>query len=420
MGRKNEWTRADERPVRREPNLPCAFFLGEEDKTMKVLPETRERIQHSYLAYQGKAEVVPILAQINEHVPRLYGGDIREYYTIAAKLVEMNLAVHQYYTLDLPGFYYDIYNIEAEALGQRINWEPDRMPDVDRQNPLIRVHADLDRLRPPNFKNAARMPYVLEVMHRCYDLGLPVRIRFCSPFSLAVNVRGIEALLMDILTAPQFAHRLLSFLTDEVLIPWVQAQRESIGQPGATGNGADAAASPPIVNVPILEEFVMPYVVRMNEKSGPVTSLGNWGYSYLYGQPARFRRMLELMARMSPNLLMCLDPDVGRTGPEPYAQFASEKKMPLMLGFDTHLLQDGPIEKIVERCRRYVGVGEKVERRLVLFFNDISVNTPTDHVHTAVAAVRHFGRYPLQKLPLSSFQPPQRESFPSFLERFSS
>jgi hypothetical protein len=87
--------------------------------------------------------------------------------------------------LDVPGFYYDIYNIEAEALGQRLTWESDRMPDIDRQNLLIRDHSDLDRLRPPDFKKSGRMPFVLEAMRRSYDLGLPVRVRFCSPFSLA-------------------------------------------------------------------------------------------------------------------------------------------------------------------------------------------------------------------------------------------
>ena len=266
------------------------------------MPGTRERLDRYSPGLQGRAEFVPILAQINEHVVRLCGGDMREAYTNAEKFVEMNLAVFEYYQLDMPGFYYDIYNIEAEALGQRMNWESDRMPDIDRQNPLIREPSDLDHLRPPDFRKSARMPFVLEVMRRCYDLGLPVRVRFCSPFSLAVNVRGIENLLMDILTDPRFAHRLLTFLTDEVLIPWVQTQREAIGQPGAAGNGADAAASPPIVTVEILEEFVMPYVARMNEKIGNVTSMGYWGYSYLYKHPQKFRRMLELMASVSPGL----------------------------------------------------------------------------------------------------------------------
>ena len=381
---------------------------------MSLLPGTRQRIERFF---QGKGEAVPILAQINEHIVKLCGGDMREAYTNAAKFVEMNLAVFEYYQLDMPGFYYDIYNIEAEALGQRMNWEENRMPDIDRQKPLIREHSDLDHLRPPNFKRSARMPFVLEVMRRCYDLGLPVRIRFCSPFSLAVNVRGIETLLMDILTAPKFAHRLLSFLTDEVLNPWVQTQREAIGQPGAAGNGADAAASPPIVTVEILQEFVMPYVARMTQKIGNVTSMGYWGYSYLYKHPQKFRRMLELMASASPGLLMCLDPDVAVTGPEPYVEFARERNMPLMLGLDTILFQEGPIVKIVERCRRYLLAGAQAPR-LTIFFNDISVNTPVEHVHAGIAAVRHFGKYPIEEWPLESFRMPEIESFDSFRRRY--
>jgi uroporphyrinogen-III decarboxylase len=381
---------------------------------MKLMPETRDRIAR---IFRGEADAVPILAQINEHVVKLCGGDMRQAYTDAEKFVEMNLAVFEYYRLDMPGFYYDIYNIEAEALGQRLTWEADRMPDIDRQNPLVREHSDLDRLRPPDFKRTARMPYVLEVMRRSYDLGLPVRVRFCSPFTLAVNVRGIENLLMDILTAPRFAHRLLTFLTDEVLIPWVQTQREATGQPKVPGNGADAAASPPIVNVEILEEFVMPYVTRMNEKIGSVTSMGYWGYSYLYRYPERFYKMLGLMASVSPGALMCLDPDVAKTGPEPYVEYARGKKMSLMLGLDTLLLQNGPLSRIVEQCRRYVLAGAKAER-LVMFFNDVSVHTAPENLHTAIAAVRHFGKLPVEDRPLESFRPPKAESFESFMARY--
>ena len=381
---------------------------------MQLSPGTRERIAR---IFRGEAQAVPILAQINEHVVKLCGGDMREAYTNAEKFVEMNLAVFEYYQLDMPGFYYDIYNIEAEALGQRLTWESDRMPDIDRRNPLIREHSDLDRLRPPDFKRSARMPFVLEVMRRSHELGLPVRVRFCSPFSLAVNVRGIENLLVDILTAPQFAHRLLTFLTDEVLVPWVRTQREATGQPNASGNGADAAASPPIVNVEILEEFVMPYVARMNEKAGNVTSMGYWGYSYLYKHPEKFYKMLGLMASVSPGALMCMDPDVAKTGPEPYAEYARGKKMSLMLGLDTLLLQNGPLSSIVERCRRYVLAGARAER-LVLFFNDVSVLTPPQNVHTAIAAIRHFGKLPIEDRPLESFQPPEAESFASFMGRY--
>jgi uroporphyrinogen-III decarboxylase len=380
---------------------------------MKLLPETRERVEK---AIKGEAEAVPILAQMNEHVVTLCGGTMREAYTDAKRLVEMNLALFEYYRLDLPGFYYDLYNIEAEALGQRLTWEADRMPDIDRRMPLIREPADLDRLRPPDCRRAARMPFVLDVMRRVYDLGLPVRLRFCSPFSLAANVRGIENLLMDILTAPRFAHRLLTFLTDEVLIPWVQTQRDAIGQPGIRANGADAAASPPIVTVEILDEFVMPYAARMNEQIGNVSSMGYWGYSHLSRHPEKFRKMLDLMASVSPGNLMCQDPDVAATGPEPYAAFARERRLPLTLGLGASLLQDGPLPRIVAQCRRYVTAGARAEP-LVIFFSEVTSATAPRNVQTAIAAIRHFGRLPVQDRPLESFHAPEAEPFDSFLAR---
>jgi len=385
--------------------------------TMSLLAETKERIERYFKAFRGEADVVPILAQVNEHVVKLCGGDMREAYTSAEKFVAMNLAAFEYYLLDMPGFYYDIYNIEAEALGQRMNWETSRMPDIDRRYPLIQEHSDLNHLRPPDFKKSGRMPYVLEVMRRCYDLGLPVRVRFCSPFSLAVNIRGIEPLLIDMLTSPEFVHRLFTFLTDEVLIPWVQTQREVIGQAEASASGADAAASPPIVTVEILEEFVMPYVVRMNEKINNVSSVGYWGSSYLYKHEEKFHKMLELMASVSPSLLMCADPDVAIVGPEPYAKFARERETTLMLGIDTMLMQEGPVDRIVERCRRYVLTGSKAGR-LVIFFNDISVNTPPQNVHIAIAAIRHFGKYPIEDRSLESFRIPEIEPPEAFIKRY--
>ncbi len=235
-------------------------------------------------------------------------------------------------------------------------------------------------------------------------------------FSRAVNVRGIENLLMDILTAPKFAHGLLTFLTDEVLCPWIQMQREAIGKPDGLGNGADAAASPPIITVEIFEEFVAPYVLRMKEKIGNVLSIGYWGYSYLFRHPDKFRKMLELMRSISPGLLMCVDPDVARTGPEPYVDFAREKNMPIMLGLDTVLLQEGPVAAIAERLRRYILAGSKAGR-LTMFLNDVSVNTPPEHIHAAIAAVRHFGKFPIEERPLASFHPPDVVSFEEFQRR---
>jgi hypothetical protein len=44
-------------------------------------------------------------------------------------------------------------------------------------------------------------------------------LSFCAPFSLAAHIRGIEPLLMDIDSDPDFARSLFDRLTEDVLAP---------------------------------------------------------------------------------------------------------------------------------------------------------------------------------------------------------
>jgi hypothetical protein len=53
-----------------------------------------------------------------------------------------------------------------------------------------------------------------------------------------------------------------------------------------------------------------------------------------------------------------------------------------------------------------------------MFFNDVSVHTPPRNIHTAIAAIRHFGKLPVEDRPLESFRPPAVESFESFMGRY--
>ena len=60
----------------------------------------------------------------------------------------------------------------------------------------------------------------------------------------------------------------------------------------------------------------------MNKKINNVTSVGYWGSSYFYKHQEKFQKMLEVMASVSPSLLMCSDPDVAIIGTKLYAKSA--------------------------------------------------------------------------------------------------
>ena len=86
---------------------------------------------------------------------------------------------------------------------------------------------------------------------------------------------------MDIYRRPDFARGLFEALVDEVLAPWILFQKDRF--PDATSiNGADATASIPILNLNILEEWVVPYILRLREICGPQVYVPNWvGEQYL-------------------------------------------------------------------------------------------------------------------------------------------
>ncbi len=88
------------------------------------------------------------------------------------------------YGIDVPVLDYDVYNIEAEALGQPIVYSDEHMPDVDRTQPLIRDREDAQKITTPDFDSAGRFPQVLEThtIFRRLTGGVPhtFLLRGCS------------------------------------------------------------------------------------------------------------------------------------------------------------------------------------------------------------------------------------------------
>jgi uroporphyrinogen-III decarboxylase len=157
----------------------------------------------------AKTERVIIAAQCNDHSARLAGIDSRRFFTDARIFARTQLLVSEYYGFDAPNNTWDVYNIEAEAMGQSLVYPADGIPDVDRTHPLIETPSRLDHVQIPDPYKSGRMPWVHQVNKIYRELtGKPARVYFCAPFSLAVNVRGYENVVMDIQTNPAFAHRL--------------------------------------------------------------------------------------------------------------------------------------------------------------------------------------------------------------------
>jgi len=382
---------------------------------MKISESMKAGLVQAGQAGRGVPDRVPVMAQINEHARKLSGCSPREYYTDAGLFFKHQLAVSEYYRIDFPASeYYDMYNIELEALGQPLRWFEDMPPEVDHTRRIIGKPQDIDRLSPPDPKKSGRMPFVLELKKRALDSGFRPGVRFCSPISLAVNLCGMENLIMGLMTNQAAYHRLFTFLTDEVLSPWIYEQRRLLGQ-DLEAMGADAYASPPNMNLEILREFGLAYIKRLRDNIGKVSARGWWGERFFAGDRDKLKEFMDLKMQLSPSYYGAFDPDPQVLGVDMFRRFTEERNVALMVGIDAVLLFEGPVEAIANRVRDYIRAGAH-DGRFTLFLNEVPKDAPPAHVHAAVQAARYYGLYPhLDEVPGGRpFVPEERESYADF------
>jgi len=356
---------------------------------------------------------VVIGAQSNDHSARLAGVSTKRFFTDADTFVRVQLLVTEYYGFDSLSNFWDVYNIEAEALGQKVVYHPDGIPDTDRTRPLIGTPSDLDRLSPPDPYRSGRMPWILQINKNYLEMaGKLERAYFTAPFSLAVNIRGYENLVADMFERPKFTHRLFKFLCDDVLGPYIESMREEVDIPDLLMDGRDAWASPPMISLDMMDEYVVAYTERLRKNlGGNLITRGNWGDAKSR-DPERF---FSQKCLCSPGSLSVLDPDLYDVGPERVKTYAQQHNVSVAAGVDATLLKNGPAEAIVERIKCYV---DKMARdgRCMIHLNQIAAETPPEHVHAAVAACHAYGRLPIpENIDDVHFEIPKRESFAEFI-----
>jgi len=328
----------------------------------------------------GESGRIPVFAQMHEFVAERMGIPRKDFFSRPEIMVPAMLEVQAEFGIDVASITFDVYNIEAEGLGQRLVRGDTSMPDIDRTQMLIRSRDDLGRIRTPDFESAGSFGRVLR-MHALFRklTGIEPTLSFCAPFSLAANIRGIEPLLLDLYDAPEFARLLFDRLTEEVLAPWILYQRKQF--PAAISlNGVDAVASPPIVTLPILKEWVAPYILKLRDLCGPEVYVANWaGERYL----RRPEEMLDLKRIVGPGSLLGQDPDVEKLGPGFYKEYAVRHDLPLVLGVGAGFLSGSSPAAVAKRVRRYVEVGRE-GGRFALYLCNLAASTPPENVKAAV------------------------------------
>jgi uroporphyrinogen-III decarboxylase len=341
-------------------------------------------------AMTGIPDRVPVVTQMHEFAMKELGVAATEFYTTPEILASGTLEIQEKYGIDVPVLDYDVYNIEAEALGQVVKYSDRDMPDVDRTKPLIRDRDDLHKIKTPDFDADGRFASVIETIRIFRNLigGAQITLRFCAPFSLAANIRGLEPLIMDMYDNPDFVKSLLDRIVEEVLAPWVMKLKKEF--PGVKNiSGDDAAGSLPIVSPDIIRNWIVPSVLRLRELCGPEVYVPNWvGEKYLKAP----QEMLDLKHQVCPGFVEGQDPDVEELGPALYKEYATQKGVPLILGIGAAFMALKTPEEIKERVRHYIEVGGK-DGHFALLLCNLGATTPPENVRAAIDAVHKYGNY---------------------------
>lgn len=306
-------------------------------------------------------------------------------------MAECTLLIWEYLRLDLLTANMDVYNFEAEAMGAKINFYKNHCPDFDRDTYFIQGDEDLDKIKYTGLKSG-RFPYLIEYsrVFKQYT-GVDTFPVFSAPWTLAGNLYGLDNLIVDTVTNPDFVHELLRRIVDDFHVPMYKELSSVI--PGMTEVAlVDAFATIPMVTVSIVDTFIRPYLERLMEKLNmpgmPLLDTAFFGSSLLSEDD---RRKFEEFVIFANGRFFCSDPDAAVLTPEYARARATECLLPLQTGVDAKVLQFGTVDEVIDRVRHYVLAGKNGPTPCVFFFNNIAPNVPLENVQAAINTVEIYG-----------------------------
>lgn len=339
------------------------------------------------------AAFAPATTQMAEFCMKYGGYNGRKFFSDPELFVRGNLDVQQEFGFDVPDMVWDVYSVEAEALGGDMAWFDDLYPALDNTRPLITNELELARMKAPDPFKTGRMPWVLEVLQLCQELtGFPHHIHYCAPINLCAQVMQFEKMVIAIAERPKFVHKVMDWLVEEVLAPYINAYFKVV--PGAEiANGKDAVGSLPFITEEMVHEFSVPYLEKLRKLTGNRRGLrcdNWWGDAFAENAEAYW----DIKLQVTPQYLKVQDPDCFRVGTERIRRYADKKGCALSFGVGTLLLQKGTREDIIRRVHEYMEVGSRgpYGKKFFLYFCSFSAQTPPENVRTAIEAVKMFRR----------------------------
>jgi uroporphyrinogen-III decarboxylase len=169
--------------------------------------------------------------------------------------------------------------------------------------PLLENPQDLETLEPPDFLKSGLMPRIHQfyeemselVQGRC-TIMFPDWAR--GPFCMAAHLRGLQNLLMDMITEPEFVHQLMRFVTD-ARKEWCSQRSKFLNVPIQKGKLYNDEVDCPTLSPHMYREFILPYEQELSEFHGGIAYWHSCGNTTVFMEDIRKLLQLE-MFHVSP------------------------------------------------------------------------------------------------------------------------
>lgn len=211
----------------------------------------------------------------------LIGRKYGEYATDHRVMVEAQIRVAEEFGADLVSGISDPAR-EAADCGAKIAFFDDQPPAIDEENALFADKAALAKVEPPDPKQTERMGDRIAACQLFRDkVGGELLIEGWveGPCAQGADMRGINRLMMDFYTDPDFVRGLFEFVT-EIEIRFALAQLEVGADLIGVGDAAASMVGPDIYN-----EFVWPYEKRIVDA---IHEAGGLARLHICGNPSAY------------------------------------------------------------------------------------------------------------------------------------
>ena len=355
-----------------------------------------ERVGHLAGLANWPNATMPITGLVTEFIPELckipYDLIYRDDPTAMA---ETTLLVQEYIDFDLIIANLDIYNFEAENIGQSIGFFKNACPDIDRDNHLIQCPEDLEKIKFQGM-DVGRMRYLVDFCRAWTRYtGIPVAqssLAFSAPWTIACNIYGLEDLVMDTLDDPDFVHDFMTRIVRDLHVPMFAALKQELPEIESISL-ADAFGIPPMITADIAEEFIQPYIDLENELLAPlgiaVTSTAYFGCSTVQGDARR--RYEEFVAHVNQAVFF-LDPDAQNLGVDYGRKRANELGVLLHTGIGATFTENSTPDEVVQRTKDYcLKARDNAITPAFFWIACVPTRCPVENVMAATHAARVYG-----------------------------